>query len=481
MAKKISKIVSLSDLLTNIGNGKDSISGLELIVRCLDKTLPIVKTSYGKTIQEAINLSTDELVIKSIEKCGNRGMLCSYVPISDETRIYYYRYFPLSFEVELLDPASKDFKSIMKKYQDIKFNNMDVFLHYEGMIGSDPEIFVTDENDNLIPAFHFLPDKHNPLHSPGGDYDEVSFSAFGGHGGTAMYWDGFQAEFATNPNTCLGFHINSIAAGLHGIYIAAKKKCPTAKLSLQNVFDIPDEVMDASSDEYVNFGCMPSLNIYGLRADKPPARSVPFRSAGGHIHFGIGKTTEREATPLVKSLDAICGVMCVSLFAEFDNPKRRILYGLPGEFRLPPHGLEYRPLSNAWLSHPLITNMVFDLARKSLVFGKNGFLPRWNATEKETLDTIIQCDVEQAHAIMDRNKDIIFSILKSSYSSAENEEIDMLFRAFKDGIRSVVSNPTDLISNWGINGGWFRHRGDSADPCVSKLFKQRKNNADYKM
>src|ERR1019366_5440055 len=96
---------------------------------------------------------------------------------------------------------------------------------------------------------------------------------------------------------------------------------------------------------------------------------------------------------MVKAMDAIAGVACVALFAKYDNPIRRQYYGLPGEYRLPKHGLEYRALSNAWLIHPLIMNLVIDFARKAAIMGKEGLFSKWKATEQETIDCITNCDV----------------------------------------------------------------------------------------
>ena len=487
----VNKIITLNNLFKKL-NKKDYdnvAKDLEIIVRIQSTTLPTRLNIYRETIQLEKVIPTNEIVLTEIRNYGIDGMFCKYVPLVNDPDPgpgpgYGYGYFDPNFVIEIVDPKDKGFADLMGKYQNIKISHLDKTLNYSGMIGSDPEIFVTD-NNKLVPAFHFLPDKHNPMLSPGSpDYNFLSRELsleFGGYGGTPMYWDGFQAEFATKANKCLGHHIDSIAAGLTGVYRAARSKFKNAKLTMRNVFNISDELMDESDDEYVNFGCMPSFNIYGLRADKPPARTVPFRSAGGHIHFGIGPTTENQAQPIVKALDAICAVMCVSLFAEFDDPKRRILYGLPGEYRLPPHGLEYRPLSNAWLCHPVITNLVFDLARKALMFGKNGFLPCWKASEEETLHTIINCDVERAHAIMDRNKDIISKIFKSSYSYADEESIEMLFSAFKNGISSIVKDPNDLVSNWKLEGNWIPHSGSPYESCVKKLISCRKDDPEYKM
>jgi hypothetical protein len=196
---------------------------------------------------------------------------------------------------------------------------------------------------------------------------------------------------------------------------------------------------------------MPSYNAYGLKVDMPPGRMVDFRSSGGHIHFGIGKISNAEAIKSVKALDAILGVACVAFFQGYDNPRRRELYGLPGEYRLPPHGLEYRPLSNAWLFHPVIMNMVFDLARKALVFGRKGLLKYWKCSEEETIRIIRDSDVEAAQNVLDANKDIMLGLIAAAYpyiSNISTHANEVLFNAYKNGIDSIIVDASNIPGNW---------------------------------
>jgi hypothetical protein len=208
-----------------------------------------------------------------------------------------------------------------------------------------------------------------------------------------------------------------------------------------------------ADDEHVTFGCMPSLNVYGHKGLTAHGREVPFRSAGGHIHFGIGPRTKKTTANIVKALDSILGVACVSLFAGYDNPSRRLMYGLAGEYRLPPHGLEYRVLSNAWMIHPLITNIVFDLSRKALKIGELGLLYRWVATEQETTECINKCDVALAREILQRNEKFFTEIL----SAKGVEDSKRMYNIFMQGLDSVVARPQDIASNWNLNSYWVTH------------------------
>jgi len=363
--------------------------------------------------------------------------------VDPETGSSFHSYFNVNDEFEC-EPVSPELASKMKLL------SLPSNLSHNFTIGSDPEIFVTDERGEMIPAFLFLGGK---------DAKNVTstLQQYGTRGGAGskpqyMYWDGFQAEFTTLAAGCNEAHTDSVAAGLRGVYNAARARFPGAKLAVKSVFDIPYEMLMAAADEHVAFGCMPSLNAYGIKTQLPPGREVPFRSAGGHLHFGVGQTSEEKAVPIIKALDTILGVACVSLFAKFDSRKRRIFYGLPGEYRLPPHGIEYRPLSNGWLAHPFIMNLVVDVARKCVVLGQKGWLDVWQATEEETIKTIVNSDVEAARASLEKNKDIFLKLLSAcyqvNYTWAKKEDLDILYNVFANGMESVLAEPENIVRNW---------------------------------
>jgi hypothetical protein len=240
--------------------------------------------------------------------------------------------------------------------------------------------------------------------------------------------------------------------------------------------DIPPKMLANAAPEHVAFGCMPSFNVYGLEGIKKDGREVPYRTAGGHIHFGCGPLNPDEIKEVVKALDAIIGVASVSLFEGIDEARRREMYGLAGEYRTPPHGLEYRTLSNAWLCHPLATHIVFDLARQAFQVGLVGLRHFWKASEEEVIECIQKNDVALARKILKRNKDLLFVLLQNVYNGVRAMLIQ---RVIMKGIASAVENPNDIISNWNLDGKieWVKNsNGDGK--CVSnaaiKLFKNKK-------
>lgn len=262
-------------------------------------------------------------------------------------------------------------------------------------LGADPEIFLERGDGTLLPAFAFLPSKYEPLRTP--------------EEGCSYYWDGFQAEYNIVPSVDLNECLKSVRYGLKSLLKTAKDHDPSARLSTKTVFDTPLEMLrelNAVSPEFVEFGCMPSYNVYGIDGQHLDGVNCPHRFAGGHIHFGISRNdAAMEAIPaIVRALDAALGVACVSLFENFDNPVRRRYYGLAGEHRLPPHGLEYRSLSDAWLFNPKLASMVLDFARKILLTTVNG-KNRWEASQDEVVECMLRSDVGLARKILKRNID----------------------------------------------------------------------------
>lgn len=312
-------------------------------------------------------------------------------------------------------------------------------------IGTDPEIFVVKEKNptEIVPAWTFLGSKKNPGHYGGGT------SARG-----TVYWDGFQAEFTTPGNlTCLMQVAGAIRLGLKAI---RESKPAGSRLSIASVLPAEPKILATAKEEHVAFGCAPSKNVYGIRGSVESGRMTPYRFAGGHIHFGL---TEKTRIPqMVRALDTVLGVACVSLFASFDSKVRRHYYGQAGEYRTPDHGLEYRVLSNAWLSHPIVFHMVFDLARAVAGVVANGFdiSDFWSVKEEETVAAIMESDVDKARAILHRNEGPFRQIMRAG---SESYGIPLAWESWIRGMEYLVANPQDVEGNWRLHSdsAWYSH------------------------
>jgi hypothetical protein len=318
-----------------------------------------------------------------------------------------------------------------------------------GTTGSDPEIFVVrGASESLLPAFKFLPDKATV--KKGVDHDTRAYS----------YWDGFAAEFGVRVGSCHGYLIDYLREGLLGIRNKATRFDRTAKLTLQNTMTIPEITMKDAKDEEVALGCLPSLHAYGDGPEIIPgsARDTLLRFAGGHIHFGIeGPIVKKDGVNMVKGCDLLAGVPAVALFASFDTPARRFYYGRAGEYRTPPHGLEYRTLSNAWLASPVIAHLVLNLARCGLKVGKEGLHDKLGLSESEVQGIINNCDVPKAKEWTLNNLPMFAKLLQFDGTIAGPN----FKRVIEGGMQAIIKDPTDLVANWRLDGEWQVHSNDS--------------------
>ena len=299
--------------------------------------------------------------------------------------------------------------------------------------GSDPEMFVVDKDGIVIPSFKFLPDKKTV------------------RGDTFAFWDGFQAEFNIPGVSCLDQSVAFLQQGLRNLLDAAKKHDPKAELTIKPTLTIPPHFLTEEKDEHVQFGCMPSKNVYGMKGIQADGREVSVRSAGGHIHIGLRSEQKKNIETYIKALDAILGVACVSMFGKIDDPIRRKYYGLAGEYRTPSHGVEYRTLSNAWMCHPNISYIVFELARKVITLVDKGMFKHWQYNESDVISCINECNIPLAMEILHQNEAMFKDILMS-FCYQRPETTQVVYNTFIAGVEVLIKDPNDLVSNWNLDG-----------------------------
>ncbi len=374
------------------------------------------------------------------------------------------RAYPLNVETKQISAATLTAKlrSVLAKRYSSIFGKGDSFN-----LGSDPEIFVLDQFDTVIPAWNYLPKApdHTPKQGRGFNFSDAS-----------AFYDGVQAEFQTIPALCLAYHVDSIQAGFSRVLQAARKFNPLAKLSSAPVVSVPQDILDTADETYVMLGCAPSQNIYPdvrpIYIENP--RALQIRFAGGHIH--IGKIiAEALLSSTVKSLDSILGVCATALLDGLDDPRRRSYYGRAGEFRLPPHGLEYRTLSSAINMHPAMTHLAFDLGRQTVWAVERGYNNLWTCSEQEARDAIDHSDYKLARKIVRRNISYLRAVLMTIYGTTvadPSKATTTALRLILEGARNLL--PTDMEANWKLDrpvgeaGGWKGH-SEVKDGCMTQL------------
>jgi hypothetical protein len=312
-------------------------------------------------------------------------------------------------------------------------------------MGTDPEFFVT-RGGQIVPAFDHLPDKHSTS--------------------DGLFWDGFQAECTVDVRSCepvyctsdCDRHKNKCHAILAQKIGRQLQLLQSRDLGLapQPIWRIPHQMLQLAGMAQVSLGCDPSRNAYGHNGRcVPEPRLLPWRFAGGHVHFELTPEERSDADHiryLVKTLDALLGIPSVCLAQNYDHFIRRRYYGLAGEYRLPPHGLEYRTLSNFWLMHPRAFMLVFDLARHVLNIGRarlrNIFVGA--RQEQAIAQTINYCDVRSAKDFMRLNREFYTAWSRMLYGSEK-----AFWAAIEGGVDKVIPHwGQNVLRDWVLHENW---------------------------
>lgn len=238
-------------------------------------------------------------------------------------------------------------------------------------IGADPEIFLTDEDGNIVPSTEVIPKG-----------DGLKHLLYG-----KVVQDGIQVELNPMANSCRQMTAYYISTCFTLLQQELDKRALEGKkysISKLSVVKLSKEQMKALPEKVLELGCKPSLNLYDSEAKVGvEGAKYPYRSGAGHVHLGdlprtiffnakkdydpYVKTSVDRRAELVQLLDIIVGNTCVLIDRDPLQVERRKHYGRAGEFRLPNHGLEYRTLSNFWLRDYALASFVFGMSRYAVM------------------------------------------------------------------------------------------------------------------
>lgn len=214
-------------------------------------------------------------------------------------------------------------------------------------IGCDPELFIRNEDKQLISAYGLIKGtKEDP------------FSVDKG----AVEVDGMAAEFLIDPANDEDEFNNNIDTVLSSL----KGMLPHGyEFDFSPVAEFGEEYIKSQPYEARVLGCSPDFNAYTGLPNPVPNGNADFRTASGHIHIGWTSNVDpyhpnhfEACCDLTKALDYHLGA--VSSLIDPDQ-KRRELYGKLGAFRPKPYGMEYRVLSNFWVDKPYLRYWVFNV------------------------------------------------------------------------------------------------------------------------
>lgn len=215
-------------------------------------------------------------------------------------------------------------------------------------IGADPELFVKS-GSKLVSAVGLVPGtKANPHKVDKG----------------AVQLDGMAAEFNIDPATNSKEFRENIQAVMEQLKEIVGEEYT---LSPQPVAEFGRELISQQPLSSQELGCEPDFNAYTGLENTPPNSNADFRTGAGHIHLGWTEGVNpsdpehfANCRAIVIALDSVLAY--ASMLFDGDT-KRRRLYGQLGAFRPKPYGLEYRTLSNVWLSSPELVEWIFETTK----------------------------------------------------------------------------------------------------------------------
>lgn len=224
------------------------------------------------------------------------------------------------------------------------------------LIGCDPEAFV--KQNGIFRSAHGLieGDKKNPKKIRSG----------------AVQVDGMALEFNIDPAKSEDEFVFLVT----DVFSQLKLMVPEYEVVAVPVADFDPEYMKQQPAEALELGCDPDYNSWTGAANIKPNADRPMRTASGHIHIGWtnGKDINNydhinQARMAGRQMDFFLGLG--SLLYDNDT-KRREMYGKGGCIRIKPYGVEYRTLSNRWLSSENLMRWVYRNAVKGMHELMNG-------------------------------------------------------------------------------------------------------------
>jgi hypothetical protein len=250
-------------------------------------------------------------------------------------------------------------------------------------IGADIEVFLRDKNTMEVVSAEGLikGTKEEPF-----QWSDNPFFA------TSL--DNIMAEFCIPPSKNSQEFLSGINTSLSYIQSLADTKN-------FDIFSYPAVKVNEKylmSEQAQIFGCEPDFDAWKMGQMNPKPNAVGnLRSCGGHIHVGYDNPDMLVGINLIKAMDIFLGLP--SVIQEPDN-ERKNLYGKAGAFRFKPYGVEYRTISNYYVSSPRLVEWAFNNTMDAIDFVNKGSVISFDEQEAITA-AINQADKALAKTMID--------------------------------------------------------------------------------
>ena len=221
-------------------------------------------------------------------------------------------------------------------------------------LGADPEVFLLDENQTVVSAINKI---GGTKEAPRAISDT-----------TLVQEDNVLLEFNIKPATSQGMFLEHMEKAL----LDVKKILPTGH-DILNIasYDLPTEEL-ASVEAWMS-GCAPTVNAWTRKVIPNNGFTSGVRTSSGHIHIGYERPQRGVNLAIAKACDLFLGVPSVIMDADRE---RRKYYGVAGEIRHKPYGVEYRTLSSFWINDPVLCEWVWQNVERA-----TAYLNKYGASE----------------------------------------------------------------------------------------------------
>lgn len=265
-------------------------------------------------------------------------------------------------------------------------------------IGTDFESFLINDEKKLISAIGVIDGtKAKPIMLPNG---------------AGLHYDNVCLELAAPVAVCEKTFRQSINVSLNHTH---KFLPPRYGLEFSPSVIFPDEELNTAESR--EFGCDPDYNAWTLTQNpKPHSSDKNLRTAGAHISIGHINNSGYKflldsygKIDMIRMMDLLIGIPSVLLDSSQSASKRKELYGKAGAHRPRAYGVEYRVLSNFWVTTQQKISLIYNMVQDCL-----------NILEEKSHPQIIEAfDSEKYKYREYKGKNIVTIINTNNTMSAE--------------------------------------------------------------
>jgi len=321
------------------------------------------------------------------------------------------------------------------------------------MIGVDTEFFLLDEESGLaVPALKAMEQVADDTYVS--LWKDIAGPGFLGYNSlekpltnSKLTEDGLAVETPVKPSSDILELIHHIGEGANASLELARNV--GADLVAQPLVYIDSRDLETRNELRV-LGCNPDKSVYdpGGKMCKPAQdpTTTSWRTGGGHIHLSPENIGELG---VIEDGVVLCDLLLGTLDVLFEHSnlgkQRREMYGQPGKHRVQPWGLEYRTMSNVWMTHPYFAIEVLKISNLIHRALEREFNP---ATVIETvgvnllIKTITDCDVKRAAKIFTQT----LKVLKDS--GIEDNTIDLEWIKLTAQLGGIVKAKNYSMDQW---------------------------------